>query len=202
MIAPGSRILASVLGAAASLLVSAGCVNLGTPSNDPNAAFDPQNLQNLSGGTAESAMTFQPVAVYLSRRCGSLDCHGEPGRNLRLYGQFGLRYTGDGSSNVPGGDAITTNEIIQDWLSIVYLEPEIMDQVVGRAQMDPTQLDPSPLTFYRKPTGLEAHKGGQLITPATQMQPGDDQDTCIRSWLAGMVNADECKTANDITLYP
>ena len=34
---------------------------------------------------------FMPVADYLGVRCGSLDCHGQPGRNLRIWGCVGMR---------------------------------------------------------------------------------------------------------------
>ena len=43
---------------------------------------------------------------------------------------------------------------------------------------------PELLTFVRKARGTEAHKGGTLITP------GDDQDVCITSWLAGHDRSD------------
>jgi hypothetical protein len=181
-----------ILAAAACLLGSAGCVELGTPGNDPNATYQLQN-------PPPSGTTFKPVAVFLDRRCGSLDCHGQVGRNMRLYGQFGLRYS---SMDTPGGNMITADEITQDWEAIVYLEPEIMDQVVGLGEMNPAQLDPTPLTFYRKPTGMEAHKGGMLIQPPTQTQPGDDQDTCIRSWLVNQLDTMACQRANEVALYP
>jgi hypothetical protein len=77
-----------------------------------------------------------------------------------------------------------------------------MDQVVGIGENDPTQLDPTPLTFYRKPTGIEHHKGGTLIQPPTADQNGDDQDTCIRSWLVGNVDTSACQKANNPSLYP
>jgi hypothetical protein len=38
----------------------------------------------------------------------------------------------------------------------------------------------------RKARGLEAHLGGQLI------EPGDDQDTCITSWLSGTTDSMAC----------
>ena len=53
---------------------------------------------------------------------------------------------------------------------------------------------PELLTFVRKARGLEAHKGGVLITP------GDPQDVCITSWLAGATNPTAC-TPNAIS-YP
>jgi hypothetical protein len=59
------------------------------------------------------------VAAMLIEACGSLDCHGTVGRNLRLYGNIGLRY---GDSGVPtagtvidAGDARDT--CLTTWLA-------------------------------------------------------------------------------------
>ena len=38
------------------------------------------------GGAAVTA-----VSEFMSRRCGTLDCHGNELRPMRLYGQYGLR---------------------------------------------------------------------------------------------------------------
>ena len=37
--------------------------------------------------------SFPAVAAMLVQACGSLDCHGTVGRNLRLYGDTALRYS-------------------------------------------------------------------------------------------------------------
>lgn len=55
---------------------------------------------------------------------------------------------------------------------------------------------PELLTFVRKARGLEAHKGGTLITP------GDDQDVCITSWLAGNTNMTACENAQGYPMFP
>ena len=47
--------------------------------------------------------------------------------------------------------------------------------------------------LVRKARGEEAHKGGQLIVP------GDTQDQCITSWLAGATNAAACQEAIETT---
>ncbi len=44
---------------------------------------------------------FAPVSAALANSCGSLDCHGRAGQNLRLYGAFGLRLDPE---DVPDGD--------------------------------------------------------------------------------------------------
>ena len=47
-----------------------------------------------------SSVDFDAVAVTLDSHCGSLDCHGKPGRNFRLYGYSGRRLD---PKDVPGG---------------------------------------------------------------------------------------------------
>ena len=44
--------------------------------------------------------------------------------------------------------------------------------------------------------GIEAHKGGALITP------GDNQDICVTSWLAGSTNQMACGLAVGFPMIP
>jgi hypothetical protein len=132
--------------------------------------------------TLPDQTTFPAVAAMLIQACGSLDCHGTLGRNLRLYGNTGLRYS---DSDVPTALTPTTDaEIEQDFGSIVGLEPEILSAVVASGGMDPQRL-----TFYRKPRGLESHKGGTVI------DAGDARDVCLTTWLAGSADMSECAYA-------
>ena len=39
----------------------------------------------------ESLAEFGPVGDYLDHRCGTLDCHGQSSRNLRIWGCEGMR---------------------------------------------------------------------------------------------------------------
>jgi hypothetical protein len=127
------------------------------------------------------ATQFPPLGAFLIHRCGSLDCHGEVGRNLRIYGKDGLRLDPQGLTN---GSPTSADEYEADYRSVVALEPEIMAEVVHDHGANPERL-----TFYRKPLGLEFHKGGRLIAK------GDVQDKCIRSWLAGAVDTTSCTAA-------
>jgi hypothetical protein len=134
-----------------------------------------------------SEAAFGPVADYLDHRCGTLDCHGQIGRNLRIYGCEGLRLSpGDVSicSRNAGGRPTTPAEHQATYRSLVGLEPTVMSAVVADHGEHPELL-----TFVRKARGLESHKGGALITP------GDDQDICITSWLAGQTNLTACSNA-------
>jgi hypothetical protein len=143
-----------------------------------------------SGSEAE----FGTVADYLEHRCGSLDCHGQADRNLRIWGCEGMRLD---PSDIPscnrllGGRPTTTDEHQATYRSLVGLEPSVMTEVV----QDHGQ-DPELLTFVRKAIGTEPHAGGQLITP------GDAQDVCITSWLAGDTNTTACIAAVSNPAFP
>lgn len=146
----------------------AGC---SIPPSD--AQYTPQALPDQG--------TFPPVAELLVVRCGSLDCHGTPARNLRLYGSAGLRWSSSDRPLVPLCD--TQDEVTADYESVVDLEPETMSAVVAAGGASPQEL-----TMVRKARGTESHKGGQIWTE------GDDSDTCLTSWLAGHANENACAT--------
>jgi hypothetical protein len=121
---------------------------------------------------------FPKVADALQPSCGTLDCHGQPGRNLRLYGGRGLRL--DAKAN-PADEATTEAEYQASFTSLVGLEPEAMDAVVRSGGLDLEQL-----SLVRKARGVELHRGG------VQMLPGDPLDHCLTSWLSGRLQADAC----------
>jgi hypothetical protein len=130
---------------------------------------------------------FPPVSNYLDHRCGSLDCHGSPQRNLVLWGCEGLRLDPmdiPGCRSQGGKKDTTPAEYDATFRSLVGLEPTVMTQVIQGGGKNPELL-----TFVRKGRGEENHKGGILIIP------GDEQDVCITSWLAGATNTDACKQA-------
>ncbi len=149
-----------------SLLSSVAC---SVPPSD--AVYTPQDLPDPG--------TFPPVAQLLVVRCGSLDCHGTVARNLRLYGSAGLRWSSSDRPLVPVCD--TSDEVAQDYESVVDLEPETMSAVVAAGGANPGQL-----TMVRKARGTEAHKGGAIWAA------GDDSDTCVTSWLAGRTDESAC----------
>jgi hypothetical protein len=124
---------------------------------------------------------FPPVAAFLEHGCGTLDCHGQIGRNLRLYGFDGLRLS---SADLPGGQPTTSDEADADFDSVVGLEPELMAAVVADGGARPERL-----TLVRKGRGTEHHKGGALI------KAGDAQDRCLLSWLANAVDPIACTDA-------
>ena len=163
------RLVAYVLAAAAAPAMACG----GPPDDARVGVVGPDPAQ------------FPPVSMLLDHRCGSLDCHGARARNLQIYGCEGLRL-GDASPGCrdAGGTDTTADEHDATYRSLVTLEPAVMTAVVQGHGANPELL-----TFVRKARGTESHKGGTLITP------GDDQDVCITSWLAGMTDKDACARA-------
>jgi hypothetical protein len=141
---------------------------------------------------SSSEQDFGPVANFLDHRCGSLDCHGAIGRNLRIWGCEGMRLDPKDISQCArnlGGSGTTPEEHLATYRSLVGLEPAVMSNVIaGHGQ------NPELLTFIRKARGDEAHKGGTLVVP------GDPQDGCITSWLVGQTNAALCAGGSNVPL--
>jgi len=153
-----------------ALFSSAGVIALAcsTPS-DPRVRAD-----------VPDRASFEYVAPVLVHRCGTLDCHGTPARNLRLYGAEGQRFA---PSDVPKPKhEVTEEEASEDYASIVGLEPEVLSAVVADKGASPERL-----TLVRKARGAENHKGGALV------RAGDDSDICVTSWLAGATDVAACQ---------
>ena len=177
-----------------------------------------------------SESTFAPLNDYLVERCGTLDCHGSPDRNFRIWGCDGMRLdAGQAVTCVPndaGGGLTTIYEYQSTYRSLVGLEPQVMSSVTAgcfdpqNAEYPPPQgCHPELLTMVEKARGLEAHKGGQLICTSPPCPPGvpppsfslltdggpplyDPQDVCIVSWLEGQVSSAACGSASQIGFPP
>lgn len=124
---------------------------------------------------------FENVADGLQPSCGTLDCHGQAGRNLRLFGERGLRLEADAN---PGEGATTPAEYEANYWSLVALEPEILSTVVAAAGATPERL-----ILIRKGRGTTRHKGG------AQMPANGALDQCLVGWLRGAIPSDACKAA-------
>jgi hypothetical protein len=113
------------------------------------------------------------VDAYLTRRCGSLDCHGQPGRAYRIYSREGYRlYTIQDGGLVSGQQPTQPEEQRANFQALVALEPEEMTRLMARQGENPNQL-----LFLRKPLKIERHKGG----PA--MAEDDPGYRCVVAWL-------------------
>jgi hypothetical protein len=124
--------------------------------------------------TLPSAAGFDSVATPLVYFCGSLDCHGATGRNLRLYGKSGLRLD---PNDVPCGAPTSEAEVEADYRSVTGLEPEILGQVAKEGGAHPERL-----TLIRKARGTEKHTGGEVF------KEGSDGDQCLLDWIAGSLD--------------
>jgi len=150
-------------------------------------ACDGQISEVGGGGGVQLALlappraNFEQVADAMQPHCGTLDCHGQAGRNMRLFGARGLRLA-PGATPLDGDT--TPAEYDATFWSAVGLEPETMTAVVADHGADPERL-----SLIRKARGHERHKGGTLMTE------GDVLDQCLVSWLAGAVVASPCQTA-------
>ncbi len=179
------RLLACVVALGAALVAAGVVSSCSAVPADARIGIDAP-----SGSEAE----FGGVGDYLVHRCGSLDCHGQMSRNLRVFGCEGMRLdpkARPGCAPPLGGSFTTPAEHTATYRSLVGLEPTVMSVVV-----DGHGAHPELLTFVRKARGLEAHKGGTLITP------GDDQDVCITSWLAGQTDLTACGLAIGYPMFP
>jgi hypothetical protein len=125
-----------------------------------------------------SEETFFAVSSVLEPNCGTLDCHGNPARSLRVYGKRGLR--ADGRSSV-GEGTTTSAEIEATFRSIVSLEPERLSRVfTGRGAGVERWL------VVSKARGRERHVGG------IRLPEGSPGDRCLVSWASGAVDQSAC----------
>jgi hypothetical protein len=162
---------------AAALLVLVGCQPFApTDAEGPGGTLDP-NAALLAPGR----VGFDKVADALVGTCGTLDCHGHPARNMRLYGSHGMRLR---PLDDPGGAPTSAAERDADYWSVTGLEPEVIDSVV-RARGD----RPERLSLFRKGLGIEKHKGGTVALV------GGALDRCLRSWLQGKTDEATCEAA-------
>jgi hypothetical protein len=134
------------------------------------SAPDNQRVTDVVLPDFETYKTY--VDVYLQRRCGTLDCHGQPGRAYRLYGFTGFRLYNVDAGLVSGQQATTADEVRANYQAAVALEPEEMSRVIASQGADPDKL-----ILLRKPLKIERHKGG----PA--MARDDAGYNCVVAWL-------------------
>ncbi len=131
---------------------------------------------------APSRDDFSAVSSVLELRCGSLDCHGEPARNLRIFGSYGLRLDG---RDVPGGADTSEREIDATYEAIVGIDPERLSRIAAEGGRNAEQW-----LVLSKGRAREAHLGGARLVA------GAPADTCVVSWLAGRLDLEACASDN------
>ncbi len=180
----GSRDAIGGAGDAVRLVTAVACTLVAACLAQPE---EQQTL--LFDGARPDRASFDAPSTYLERHCGTLDCHGQPGRPLRVYTQFGMRLSPD---DVPGGRPRTDDELAANYVSVIGLEPEIMGLVATEHGAEPERL-----MLIRKPLGTERHKGGKIFSD--QSDPGY---LCLTSWLRGAVDSPACASAAISPLAP
>jgi hypothetical protein len=156
---------------AAALLAGTGALVTGSTS----CATAPDGNKRFTAILQPDFPTYATyVDTYLTRRCGTLDCHGQPGRAYRLYGFTGFRLleADGGAALVSGQQPTTASEVRANYQAAVSLEPEEMTRLMATQGAEPNKL-----LFLRKPLKLERHKGG----PA--MAEDDAGYKCVVAWL-------------------
>ena len=178
-----ARLLAKLTGAAAlaSLFASASCVNVPDENRFTAVLYAP-----------DYPIYKANVDEYLSRRCGTLDCHGQEGRAYRIYGRTGLRLYIQDAGLISGEQATTDQERQANYAAIIGLEPEMMNRVMAENGADPERL-----LFLRKPLKLERHKGGTVISGSDQVAGGDKGYQCLTAWLRAPVGGSLTKSETD-----
>lgn len=126
----------------------------------------------------------QGVGVFMEKRCGSLDCHGQIGRPLRIFSSNGLRKN-DGPNGARDTSGTTAEEQSANYYSVVGLEPEqISVSRVSEGVYDDFLL-------LKKPLSLEGggvrHKGGPVLRST------DSGFDCLISWISGAANKAKCE---------
>jgi hypothetical protein len=123
------------------------------------------------------------VSPFMEKRCGALDCHGQIGRPLRIYSQFGLRKK-VGPNNTRDTGPTTDLELTDNYFATVGLEPEdISDSLLSGGAFNDFLLLKKPLDISG---GGVRHKGGPVV------RGGDPGFDCLYSWVSGKVNAANC----------
>jgi hypothetical protein len=135
---------------------------------------------------------FRAVNNVFERRCGTLDCHGDPLRPFLVFGQTAYRRP-DASqlanpNYFPGGlEATTDYEIDGTYESVCGLESEEMDAVIrGEGKLED-------LSIVRKPRLQSKHKGGRIWGAGTTAG-----DRCLLTWIQGTLDVEACKNELEV----
>lgn len=148
--------------------------------NEPSdIRFFPDKEEFINGG----------VSAMMEARCGGLDCHGQVGRPLRIYGQRGLRLATP-ETELRDERPTTPEERLENYQSVIGLEPEgLSDTVESKGEYVDHQLLLKPLDDQGG-FGVR-HKGGPVLQPT----PNDPGWQCLFGWVKGEPNRQACTEA-------
>jgi hypothetical protein len=150
-------------GAFGTLLVSL------TAACGPEAGQTPLDPPDIAGYQTN-------VHPIVEARCGTLDCHGDLDRPLRIYAETGLRLRDDLRDQ-----PITAEEIDASARSLLAVDPGVVDPM-------------DRLVLTKPLAGFVFHEGG-----AIWLDPSEPQPTCVAGWLASRLDdpavADACAQA-------
>jgi hypothetical protein len=119
------------------------------------------------------AMHVQP---YVALRCGTLDCHGDPGRPFRIYSEEGLRMSAD--RELP----LTDLEIDETMTAGLGVSP------LGDIESHPLLLEP-----LHPDAGGWHHQGDPVW-----LSRDDPGYACLHDWLSGADPSTSCAAAFDV----
>jgi hypothetical protein len=143
----------------------------------------PDEGARVNADIALSDANFDIVSDAFVYQCGTIDCHGNAFRNMRLYGYGSQRLDPQlGPDSRPGFRFPA--EIRHNYDAITGVEPEKLIEVVNEGGRDPERL-----AIVAKARAVQNHKGGPV------MKPGDPIDDCITSWLAKNVAVERCRAS-------
>lgn len=132
-------------------------------------------------GEADSAGYIAEVNPYVAVGCATLDCHGDPGRPLRLYSEIGLRASTN--RDVP----LTMSELDANIQSFVAVDsaPPLQHLAILK-----------PLA--ESAGGLD-HVGGDVWSDVN-----DPGYRCVLAWLEGHVSDEQaaCEEARSGVMLP
>ncbi len=134
------------------------------------------------------------VSKFMERRCGSLDCHGQRGRPLRIYSEWGLRLE-PGQDGQHDKGPTTDKEKLENYYAVVGLEPENLAKCFAQD----TGGDFTTFQLLKKPLSIEnggiRHKGG----PVLGQNQNDRGWKCLYGWACGQdFSKDDCEAASTL----
>ena len=142
--------------------------------------IDPEpELSYESGDPAVYAAELHPM---IEARCATLDCHGDPGRPLRLYAETGLRAR-DELRDAP----MTDQELAANTDALFGVDPFAPGVDESLLLLEPLAVD----------AGGVHHEGGDVWK--SRDDPGY---LCVRSFLAGIVDRRACAEARERDALP